>query len=1290
MNNIQKIFISGHSNILSLAGKIAEMAILGQKVTPVMMPFPASAQSPANLSLDKLSACDAVVLLIGKSCGAVWQNGLSITELEYEKARELELNIFAFIIDDASLPETTEEDKGRLELFIKRIQKEITYSKTTITNLKQEIEKSMQYACRYKAFLQPDAYFRYRIQNTGSIFEIQPDDFIGREHEIQQLNVFYTSEKSLCFVKGPTGCGKSHLLYKFAKAVPDIDWVGFWNGLDASVDALQDIRSDTWGKGLVIIECTSDTEIKQVSVLIQNILRLKAAQSEIKIIVSMRDYMETEVNAIFGYLYSENNKRDLINIPGLPDDAVMRDWIVSKTLPVIISNTQAAAMLHLAGGLPLPLKICISLVKSRKVDIASLSAEGDFQKLYLKVLADDIICRSMLDTEKFTKFLRLTALLSPFLKDDAILRGKAAELLKFSDSDWLDYLDRALELDVIQKKGRYYRVYPDILGDYLADTACYSGDGLSKTDWIREVIAELISQKEDVYSKHFGIIIRNLAESWYRRHQADASENSLWGILEKIFDTDLSNNFEKLEFIKHIKKASYYNPAWALAFAEKVIQTKFDDYEYWPGYSIGQKEILQALSPLIYHAAFHVEQFPKATDLLWELALQDNRETNHSEHPLQLLCELANYKQAKPLVYTELLLTQAQKWLDEGKFNDTLSPLHIFKNVFAKKMDTTEWYASYISVGTRFLQPADRILNARNALSAILSQVLTGKYGPLRIKEAIDILAQDLAVPIGVGGARFTLDLQNQWRAEQLKSLTLLAKFVDDTAEFIPKYWVFEGLKWAAQHHSDSTIKKAAQDICAKIKTSPEYEFYSVLLAKGWDDVGTQRNKVAKKILLDAVSPEQLIKELARINELRNSFKIDSAGSGVGALAHEIAKANPAMGLQTGELLATGADFKELLWLVNPLIEPARGVPELFRKYIELVHWIFDNNVVDILQYFPQWYCGHAADFHDEEWAIVDKMIANDTSKRNLYAFYTLRILATNKSYYGEVKKRILELPGVAPDDALIANSMCQIFAEDNKEDGLKKADFTEDEARTFTLKFVKLNNLDLDTYWLDAWLGHVGYTYPNVLFEFFIIRLEYSSELPKNAYGFSAIPSRHELSPYFKGIDGVNRKRLLLNLVNIFNEPFDDDSCSIRTLFWHVGIWDTDVVCAVFTDIILGKPRDIVKVIKLLNEAPSDFTIKPANLEFIRMFLTKAFASDELFKKAVSALISSTFTGVWSSSPGKPPQKFVDIVAYCDVVLSNMQTTEPLAIFLTNFKKAAEAQINSSSEWEEEASIDA
>ena len=210
--NIRKIFISGHAIVLEHAGDIATKAIKGKGVEPVIMPFAASGKPPANLSLEKLSDCDAVVLLIGNVYGNLQPaTSRSIVEMEYDKAKELELDIFVFLIGKELPANGDTEDSARLEQFIRKIRAENTYCQDAVPlkNLEANIGSAIEQASRYRAFVGPQVFFRSRLSESGSIFHIEPAKLLDRKVELEGLSKFYESGKKFLFLIGPAGSGKN-------------------------------------------------------------------------------------------------------------------------------------------------------------------------------------------------------------------------------------------------------------------------------------------------------------------------------------------------------------------------------------------------------------------------------------------------------------------------------------------------------------------------------------------------------------------------------------------------------------------------------------------------------------------------------------------------------------------------------------------------------------------------------------------------------------------------------------------------------------------------------------------------------------------------------------------------------------------------------------------------------------------------------------------------------------------------------------------------------------------------
>jgi hypothetical protein len=540
-----------------------------------------------------------------------------------------------------------------------------------------------------------------------------------------------------------------------------------------------------------------------------------------------------------------------------------------------------------------------------------------------------------------------------------------------------------------------------------------------------------------------------------------------------------------------------------------------------------------------------------------------------------------------------------------------------------------------------------------------MTECLEMEYGPLCARHAIEVLSEDIKPPHGVGGAALSPELRKAWAPEQLKSLSVLESFVKSSAPFPLKFIVFGKLSWSGKNHPTQEVQEGCRKLCEVISGDPEFSFTEVLLGKAWEDRTKDRDAAAAKLAQEFPTPEKLIAKLAELSQTLTNYFADKHRMGLGALVHAISKANMRLGLDTATRLIEKKTPKELVWLANPLIFPARWQKDLYPEFLELTERLISEKISDALYNLPSWFRGLAQELKPEEWHIVEQLPRLDETKQNDMTYYLLRDLSKKgETEKNRVKALILSLPDLAPDEVRVADAVCQSLGKAGEE-GLTSADFGEADVRRFTWKFKALREISVDSYWLAEWLAFVGGHFPDLLLEFFVARMKYAREHQDEE--FRAIPFEGDLHQYFSQTRPESRVRLAKELVDMLSTEHDSKDYDVRSLIWHVLASDFASTVACFQEKARDGEAGLKKAVYLLQEAPPGFATSEASAQFVLELLTAAKGiSAEFFARALSTLVSSATSGAMVGQAGQPPDRLVELAAKCDSMLAKLDATDP------------------------------
>ncbi len=188
--------------------------------------YTADERSVRDSCLADVAGCDLYIGIVGRRYGFI-PNGdsLSITELEYQKARDCHLPTLIFVKDDSviSLPSsdvhTKEHNPELIESFRQRVSNGTEISVRTAIlktpeDLKSHILKAYLRLSRRLGGGPPKRIDGRPYPGLRAFLSAESDRFFGRDAEIEALleRLLARDERFLAVI-GPSGSGKSSLVY---------------------------------------------------------------------------------------------------------------------------------------------------------------------------------------------------------------------------------------------------------------------------------------------------------------------------------------------------------------------------------------------------------------------------------------------------------------------------------------------------------------------------------------------------------------------------------------------------------------------------------------------------------------------------------------------------------------------------------------------------------------------------------------------------------------------------------------------------------------------------------------------------------------------------------------------------------------------------------------------------------------------------------------------------------------------------------------------------------------------
>lgn len=226
-----KIFVSStYLDLINERNKaISTIDRIGQAIA--MEKWFAKAEAPKELVLNKLKEFNALILILGSKYGSINEDeGISITEIEYNTAKTLGLPVFVFIKSNSKgnwkSEEKNEEVNKKINAFKNRLDSEVEKNYRRTFETPQELSTEILGAIReyeiengiigniIRAFASYEEFSKPFL-DKNKIFN-HCYSFVGRDNFLNHLNNFIKSDNKVAIIYGRRGIGKSKILLEFA------------------------------------------------------------------------------------------------------------------------------------------------------------------------------------------------------------------------------------------------------------------------------------------------------------------------------------------------------------------------------------------------------------------------------------------------------------------------------------------------------------------------------------------------------------------------------------------------------------------------------------------------------------------------------------------------------------------------------------------------------------------------------------------------------------------------------------------------------------------------------------------------------------------------------------------------------------------------------------------------------------------------------------------------------------------------------------------------------------------
>ena len=537
-----------------------------------------------------------------------------------------------------------------------------------------------------KTFVSYAEFFGFKTpRNSNPILDFSRTLY-GRASHVEALRSFLSAEEqSICFFSGRGGAGKSKLLHDWCAGLEGWSVVFLKDKPVWDADSVNEIPS-----GPVVIVVDDAHRASRLPEVLQLLAELRQRQT-IRLVISTRPGGILEVEKLIYQTFDSSEARRLPDL-----EELTRDEAVALAQEVLGENFRIYArdLAQVSNNSPLVIVAGGNLIAAHQILPAALSGTEDFRKKVFSRFYDEL----ELTGPKFAidpprKLLQVIAAIGPLEASSEQVLEAVSTFLGSTTQDVKATLEQLAAYGVITPRTEPVRIVPDVLSDYVLETACVGDSGLSTgyADRIFEMFGDAF----------FGRLMQNLSELDWRLERVGRGLDLLGSVWNRIFEMfRQSDTYRRRKLLEDLRPAAVYQPAEVLELTYMARTEPLIEGDIPRFYAKGRGYLLEVLPALIEATAYHVEYTMRAVDILWELAQEEDKAKTAGASAKGTLERMASYQRYKwPAFNFSMLLQAIRLCRRDDAFDADFSPLNLVDAVLEREGEYEENLGHAFSFG---------------------------------------------------------------------------------------------------------------------------------------------------------------------------------------------------------------------------------------------------------------------------------------------------------------------------------------------------------------------------------------------------------------------------------------------------------------------------------------------------------------------------------------------------------------------------------------------------------------
>ncbi|MEH0108211.1 helix-turn-helix domain-containing protein [Tersicoccus sp. MR15.9] len=543
-------------------------------------------------------------------------------------------------------------------------------------------------------WLPPEEHFGV---NRGAVFN-HDWNLVGRRAELDQLvAAAYQANATVAFLVGAGGVGKTRVLKAVADARPAGTQIrllpGNVNVTGADLELLPVDRDLT-----VIIDDAH--EIVDIANIMAGIWR---RNPNTKVLLATRPYGVRGVKeelARHGLLPMPHTEVVIGDLEFDEAFALAREALGEAGAPAVARRLAAltidSPLVTVVGGV---------LIRQGHLDPTAVAQDDNVRLQILRGFRDALVKDPLAyDPPTRMAVLDAVAALQPFRTNEEDARTSLSAVVGKPYDELHKHLRSLENAGILRRRGDALRIVPDLLGDVILTDAVFDDRDPLGTGYLARIESIICGNSVEHLFVNVSRVdwqIRNL------RDDVPSLADSLWAAFRsRVVAADA---FDRRTLAETLAKVAYFQPTRALQLTRWLIDNPTDrldgEHAAWRSVlPVDYNGVLEVLPAAIQLAALTEETLSEAAGQLWALAQGDIRPTNsHANHPLRVLCELAEFSVDKPIWFNDLIIDSVSTWFADG---NQLSPFEVLEPMLATEGDESSFRGHSITFRPFALNPS--------------------------------------------------------------------------------------------------------------------------------------------------------------------------------------------------------------------------------------------------------------------------------------------------------------------------------------------------------------------------------------------------------------------------------------------------------------------------------------------------------------------------------------------------------------------------------------------------------